>query len=143
MADMKNLIVIEHDDTDVLVCFKPRCWSLEPQQRWINASDAWALGLLLTSEAPSQALRLDTEWLSVAVENSPYKIAGLSMTGIRGGQTRKLTACLKDGALARVGDALLEVSGALLLKRTPQRAIIRRSVSHFYMHRDRDISMAA
>lgn len=134
MNGTTNLIDMKRDGTDVLIDFRPSD-GLVSQRRWIRAQDAWALGLLLTSEAPPNVLDFKTDWLSLQIENNPHRLAWLSMTGIRGGQTRRLTACLKDGALARVGAALLELSGPALLGRSIGRMTICRRVSHFYLAR--------
>lgn len=73
--------------------------------RHISAGDAFALSLLLTSEAQEQAMNFEVDaGVSLQIENRPYDRAWLGIDDRYGG--RKLVACLEGDLIREVGQCL-------------------------------------
>jgi len=75
------------------------------RNRHISPRDAFALSLLLTSEAQDQALNFEVDaGISLQIENRPYDRAWLGIDDRYGG--RKLIACLEGELIRKVGQCL-------------------------------------
>ena len=77
--------------------------------RYLTGEEALALGLLMTADAPEQAIiNFDvTVELSLQVINAPYQIVWLSVRDMRGDRT--LVVNIEGKTIGRVGQYLLRL----------------------------------
>lgn len=141
MNGRTNLIEIKREGDLVAICFKPED-DHRLHRRWINANDAWAIGLVLSGSAPEQQLNFVTAMFTLQVEKQPH-LGWLMMAGVRGGRSRRLTACIRDGAIARLGAILMKVSGPILRGEAGRCWTYRCPVNHFYIDRQVGAGMSA
>ncbi|WP_230769707.1 hypothetical protein [Sphingomonas sp. Leaf4] len=100
--------------------------------RHISAGEAFALSLLLTSEAQEQALNFEVDaGVSLQIENRPYDRAWLGIDDRYGG--RKLVACLEGDLIREVGRCLRSLHITANNPSSPQSMTRTFRVEHCYL----------
>lgn len=101
-----DTIKIDHEGTRIVLSFRREVGDIR-KVRCLSADQALGLGLLMTADAPEEAIiNFDvTAELSLQVINAPYQIVYLSVRDLR--RDRTLVVCIEGKAIRQVGRQLL------------------------------------
>lgn len=100
--------------------------------RRISGQDAFAMGLLLTSDAPDHVVNFEAnDGVILQIENRPYCRAWLSIDGRHGGHS--LVACLEGKRLRAIGRCLHQFYIAATKAQPRRRKSQTFLVSHCYI----------